>query len=109
MNNKNYQWFIEPLDGYTNEAISRALAEIAMHGSISSEIDEKGKPHEVYLVEHIIIERFENSKRYFGFKFNSFNRLGSFGKIRGWKFPKKKKARKTVKAGKDLERITQKQ
>ena len=84
-----YQWFIKPLDGKTNNALAELLAEtgdIADNDTLRI-CDNQGKEHMVWRVEHEIVSRLEASRRQLGLRFRIFNRLGETGQVREWKFP----------------------
>jgi len=88
----DYQWFVEPLDDFTNESIARALAEVSSIDTLVNIIDDKSVGHNLYRVEHKFITQLRKSQH--AFNFRVYNRQGENGALRLWKFNKKKKSNK---------------
>jgi hypothetical protein len=80
-----YFWYVEPLDSYTNQAISRL---------VSDENFQERVPNGGAVLENVwrcprkIVTNFEKSRRQLGLKFHVYVQRGG-GKIRQWIFGKK--------------------
>jgi len=90
-----YQWYLEPLDGFTNDVIARSLIEKI--GDCDADrsvevVDEDGARHSVWEVDYPFVAKMQQSKRSFGqpLRFNVFNKRGQ-GPLRPWRFGQKKK------------------
>ncbi len=91
MSEREYTWFIEPLDSHTNQIIAQEL----INKDFGREsFCEDGKEHNLWVCPLDFIKFFCKSKKDFNLKFNVYNKRGQ-GKIRKCKFlfikPKKKK------------------
>jgi len=87
-NSKDYQWFVEPLNPHTNQVLGHWLAPERFYPNME---DENNKKHQFWLVETYdfitYISKCEDMK------FNIFNRLGRFGKLRSVNLLLTKKAK----------------
>jgi len=93
---KAYEWYLEPLDSFTNDVIARRL--ITRNGDSEDDralrmIDTESKVHSVWAVDHPFVAQIQKSKRSFSqpLRFNVFNRRGSYGPLRLWQLALKKK------------------
>lgn len=87
------QWFLEPHDDFTNEAIARALADVgeADVSNLNFALgDDQGKIHDVWSVDHPFVAKLQKSRQ--PFRFTVYNRQSPTAPIRRWQFgarPKK--------------------
>ncbi len=88
----SYQWFIEPKDSFTNEAIARVTD---TEDAETSKFCEDGRKHDLWCVPYSIVSFFLKSKRTDPLTFTVWVRRGN-GKIRKWLFLKKKMGKKVV-------------
>ncbi len=107
MSNKVFEWFIEPLNPQTNEAIADYLNSTALKVDLMPRLeDAKGKKHDCFRVPYSVINVFV--KKYQSFiKFRIWNRDKNSGPIKAFTlFGKKpsKKARQVVEAIKKLKK-----
>lgn len=89
----NYQWFVEPQGGYTNELLAKHLSATCDLEEVFSLLDNKGLEHKAYLVEHAFITEIKKSQVYSQLKFKIFVRAKNYGPVREFSFddlPKKK-------------------
>jgi len=98
MEDKEYQWFVEPKTDHANEVISRSLAAInEVHESVAMK-DNDGAPHAVYqLPGYGFITRLYKSSLKSTTDFNVYCREGHYGPIRLWTLGEKKKNKKNKK------------
>lgn len=93
---KDYQWFVEPLDAATNEAIFNGLR--AKNSSGADElrriIDADGKEHMVWQADYDFVSFVERTAKQQSLKFLVYNRFGENAKARPWPFPRRRKAAK---------------
>lgn len=73
-----YSWFIEPLDSFTNEVISRELPE---ENCSRETLCADGKKRNLWRCGYALISQLKRSKKYSNLKFRVFVRQGG-GKIR---------------------------
>lgn len=89
---KDYQWFVEPLDAATNEAVYNGLR--AKNASTADElrriVDADGKEHMVWQADYEFIHFVERSAESRRLRFLIFNRLGENAKARPWPFPRRR-------------------
>jgi len=92
---RQYTWFLYPLDGHTNEAISQRLGEENIQ---SDQLCEDGVKRNIWQCENysLVAEMLRN-KIQGSFKFDIYKREGKHGKIKQWKFSSKKKKNKKLK------------
>ncbi|MDO9510055.1 MAG: hypothetical protein Q7J14_02075 [Candidatus Magasanikbacteria bacterium] len=106
-NNKNYEWFIEPLNSDTNESFSDYLNSKGERiDLLPNLIDNKGKGHSCYRVPYTVVNHI-NKLRLEILKFKVYNREKNSGPIREWTLFKKKiskKAREVREAIKKLKK-----
>lgn len=90
---KQYQWFVEPLDAATNEAIYSGLR--ALNSSAADEmrriIDADGCDHKTWEINYNFVSFLEKSAQTRTLRFQIFNRPGENAKARPWPFPRRKK------------------
>lgn len=90
---KEYQWFVEPLDAATNEAIYSGLR--ALNSSAADEmrriIDADGCDHKTWEINYNFVSFLEKSAQTRTLRFQIFNRPGENAKARPWPFPRRKK------------------
>jgi hypothetical protein len=80
-------WFIKPRDSATNEIIVSALREWGKEDDIIiGLVDDTGRAHNVYQVPYLLVTIFWRNRRQMGLDFFIYNRQGSHGKVRRWKF-----------------------
>ncbi|HLD28177.1 MAG TPA: hypothetical protein VJB67_01035 [Patescibacteria group bacterium] len=84
-----YYWYIEPLDAKTNEIIGKNLSESDFSENLRC-ADEVLRS--MWACSHLLIERFTDSQRQLGIRFNVYCQEGN-GPIRRWKFIVKPKAK----------------
>ena len=91
------QWFVEPTDKFTNDAIASYLAEQPCAGdsAIAGMEDAAGDRHDVWQVAHSTITRLEASKNTMPLAFRVYFRHGPRGPIKLWKFPRRKRPKLT--------------
>jgi hypothetical protein len=91
------QWFVEPVDKYTNDAIAGYLADQPSAGdaAIAGLEDTEGNRHDVWQVAHSTITRLEASKNTMPLAFRVYFRHGPRGPIKLWKFPHRKRPKLT--------------
>ena len=99
-NEPQHEWFLEPLNDLTNEAIVRVLADECASDESCKVIlrDSQGKPHDLWRVGYDTIAKFQRSRNS-GYEFRSFVRKGGHGPIRPWPFKPDKKRRAVVTRG----------
>lgn len=81
------EWFIKPLDDFTNEAIARLMADRCESDVSSlnfSLVDNQGESHDVWSVDYPVVATFQRSKQ--PVRFKVFTREGRSSPIRPWKF-----------------------
>ena len=88
----SYQWFIEPQDSFTNEAIARI---VDAEDAETSKFCEDGRKHDLWCVPYSTVDFFLKSQRTSPLLFTVWVRCGN-GKIRKWLFPKKRVTKKKV-------------
>jgi hypothetical protein len=92
---QEYQWFVKPLNVTANEHIAFLLsAELRGDDYCFDVLDDQGNRHRVWRVEHRDVELLEKSRQELDLKFRVFVRQSRHGKLREWKFPKKKTVRR---------------
>jgi hypothetical protein len=91
------QWFVEPVDKFTNDAIAEYLADQPNAGdaAIAGLEDADGKRHDVWQVAHSTITRLEASKSRAPLAFRVYLRHGPRGPIKPWRFPHRKRPKLT--------------
>ena len=89
-------WFVEAKGSFTNEVISRRLAEQNLGGEDrrGTEIDDKERPCPVWRVSHSFITELLASQKSMRLEFRIYNRRGGVGPIHRWKFEDQKKGKK---------------
>lgn len=94
-NNSLVQWFLEPLNSFTNEVISR---ELLKNGALEENTiikDSKGNEHSAYGVKYTYVTKLKNSMgNLSNIKFRVFYKRGKNGQINEWQFVARKKAPK---------------
>jgi len=88
---RDYTWYIEPLDGFTNEMIS---CEIPSQNFNREVLCQDEQPHNLWECSYSIALAFIKSKLQFGLNFKIWSKEGLHGKIRRCEFLFDKKKRK---------------
>lgn len=94
--NKNYQWFVKPLDAATNEAIYNGLRSLGSSAADEMRriIDTEGVFHLVWEANYAFVSFLEKSAKSKALKFQIFNRPGENTRARPWPFPRRRPATK---------------
>lgn len=79
---REYEWFLEPLDSNTNEIVARVLPDENFSENV---ICGDGKEHKLWACDWAFVFIMKESKGALGAKFRIFNRCGR-GPIRECKF-----------------------
>jgi len=87
---RQYEWFIEPLDGNTNTTISRVLPEENFFQGVECR---DGRKRNLWGCAGDFVSMMRMSKTSLGLRFRIFNRCDN-GKIRECRFFSRKKRRK---------------
>ena len=98
---RSYEWFMEPLDDFTNKAIVSVLADQCQSDESRRSVlmpDNEGEPHNVWQVNYDTIAKFQRSTGS-GYRFRAFVREGGRGPIRRWNFSPDRKRRAHVVRG----------
>jgi hypothetical protein len=103
-----YEWFVKPLDDFTNQAITDLLSKTADVDEIQKLQDAKGDVHRVLRVNYGTVQLIQYSKKHMPLKFRIFNRYGANGVVREWKFPCKRKPAETRRVQKELAKMSEK-
>lgn len=85
---KDYQWFVEPLNPHTNQTLGQWLAPERFCSDME---DGDGKKHQLWLVETYNFISYISECA--DMKFNIFNRIGRYGKLRSVNLLLNKKAK----------------
>ncbi|MDD2680488.1 MAG: hypothetical protein PHE20_00085 [Patescibacteria group bacterium] len=80
-------WFVEPLNPFTNEVIAKELAKTAdIVESVKLKIND-GSVHAMYQVpSYHIISQLDAGKKQFSLKYKVYSRTGINAQIRIWNF-----------------------
>ncbi len=94
---RDYQWFVEPLDAATNDAITAGLREQGLCAAESTDelrriTDTEGQPHTVLQINYPFVSFLEKSAAPKRLRFQIFNRPGENAKARLWPFPRRRPA-----------------
>lgn len=91
MKKRKTYWFVEPLNGATNEAIAKELAKTSdVSETINLKVGDGSKHDAFQLPDYHLITLLYSSKTKFGFKFRVYRRQGG-GKLAEWLFGEKKR------------------
>jgi len=95
MTEKEYTWYIEPLDSDTNETISQELPEQNFSHDITCQ---DGRTHNLWECSYNFAYAFFRSRKALNLRFNVYNKEGRHGQTRrcDFLFIKRKKKKKTV-------------
>lgn len=83
-------WFVEPLDAFTNEVISKELAKTSdVVESVELKVSD-GTVHSMFQVpSYRIVSQLNAGKKTFSLKYHVYSRVGKNAQIRIWNFNKK--------------------
>jgi hypothetical protein len=87
-------WFIEPGNDFTNKVIADRLSSQNQADEGQQAVvmlDNQGRSHSVWQADYRLIKELFDSAQSIGLQFQVFNRRGSYGMIRLWKFGGNKK------------------
>lgn len=80
-------WFVEPLDSPTNEALARLLASTGdVMEAVQLKVFKGGHCSAFQLPGYQIITKLKNGKTSFGFKFRAYYQQNPHGPLYEWKF-----------------------
>ncbi|MAF14115.1 MAG: hypothetical protein CMI53_04470 [Parcubacteria group bacterium] len=83
MANRVTEWFVEPLNSYSNEALATALAITDLNDIMEEVRDGDGHPHKVYRVDYPIIRRLrQDAISDQCLQFKEFSRECNYGPVR---------------------------
>jgi hypothetical protein len=103
------EWFVKPLDDFTNQAVIDLLSKTADVDEIPELPDNEGKVHRVLRVDYGTVQLIQYSKKHMPLRFRVFNRYGSHGQAREWRFSfQRKKGVKVRKISDNLAKIKEK-
>ena len=95
-----YEWFIEPLNDFTNEVIARVMADVGESDFSNLSLalhDNEGKVHNVWSVDYSLVNQLQKSQQ--PLKFAVFNRCSSHAPIRRWQFGMRRQKRSKIRKG----------
>ncbi|HRY36423.1 MAG TPA: hypothetical protein P5230_00875 [Candidatus Magasanikbacteria bacterium] len=102
---KVFEWFIEPRNSQTNEAIADYLNLTALRVDLVPGLeDDKGKKHDCFRVPYSVINVFIKKTHSF-IKFRIWNRDKNFGPIKAFTLLGKKPSKKAREARKALKKL----
>lgn len=87
MKNKEYRWYVEPLDAHTNEVVAREVGAERLHLGLP---DEDGIPRNVWECQWPLVNILRRSRKQLNLQFLVFVREGQ-GKMRSAGFLGKRK------------------
>ena len=76
------QWYVEPLNDYSNAKIAEALAETHLSNSLEEVRDGSNRPHKVFAVDYLFVDRLQSTQTDTELRFKVFNRTSTHGKVR---------------------------
>jgi hypothetical protein len=105
---QKYEWFVKPLDDFTNQAITDLLSKTADVDEICELNFDQDKITNVLRVNYGTVQLIQYSKKHMPLMFRIFNRRGPNGQVREWKFPRRRKPVETRRVQKELAKMSEK-
>ncbi len=93
-NKRKYEWFVKPLDDFTNQAVTELLLKTGDVDEVLELKDGHSKTHRVLRVDYGVVQLVQRSQKHQPLRFKVFNRQGPDSAAREWKFSENGNGRK---------------